>query len=61
MSYSPFFQALHDETGPVSDFGRGTHYSVLRVPMGRTSGSILCRAIAPQAVALSKFRGQPAR
>jgi len=33
MPYSPFFQALHDETGPVGHFGRGTHYSVLRVPI----------------------------
>lgn len=33
MSYSPFFQALHDETQPVGHFGRGTHYSVLRVPI----------------------------
>jgi hypothetical protein len=29
-SYSPFFQTLHDETGPVGQLGRGTHYSVLR-------------------------------
>lgn len=28
--YSPFFHTLHDETGPVGDLGRGTHYSVLR-------------------------------
>lgn len=33
MSYSPFFQRLHDELRPVGDFGRGTHYSVLRVPI----------------------------
>jgi hypothetical protein len=33
MPYSPFFQALHDETQPVGHFGRGTHYSVLRVPI----------------------------
>jgi len=33
MSYSPFFQTLHDETQPVGDLGRGTHYSVLRVPI----------------------------
>lgn len=33
MSYSPFFQALHDETQPVGHLGRGTHYSVLRVPI----------------------------
>jgi len=33
MSYSPFFQTLHDETRPVGQFGRGTHYSILRVPI----------------------------
>jgi hypothetical protein len=33
MSYSPFFQMLHDETRPVGQLGRGTHYSVLRVPI----------------------------
>lgn len=33
MPYSPFFQTLHDETQPVGRLGRGTHYSVLRVPM----------------------------
>jgi hypothetical protein len=33
MSYSSFFQTLHDETRPVGDFGRGTHYSVLRAPI----------------------------
>lgn len=33
MSYSPFFQTLHDEPAPVGNFGRGTHYSVLRVPI----------------------------
>jgi hypothetical protein len=32
MPYSPFFQTLHDETAPVGHLGRGTHYSVLRVP-----------------------------
>src|SRR5258708_7952549 len=30
MSYSPFFNTLHDETAPVGDLGRGTHYSVMR-------------------------------
>ncbi|MBI5319800.1 hypothetical protein [Bradyrhizobium sp.] len=29
-AYSPFFQTLHDETGPVGSLGRGTHYSILR-------------------------------
>lgn len=29
-SYSPFFQTLHDEPGPVGSLGRGSHYSVLR-------------------------------
>jgi hypothetical protein len=33
MPYSPFFQTLHDETRPVGHLGRGTHYSVLRVPI----------------------------
>jgi hypothetical protein len=33
MSYSPFFQTLYDESRPVGNFGRGTHYSVLRVPI----------------------------
>src|ERR1700692_4902503 len=33
MSYSPFFKTLHDETQPVGHFGRGTHYSVLQVPI----------------------------
>ena len=33
MSYSPFFQTLHDELRPVGTLGRGTHYSVLRVPI----------------------------
>ncbi|KRB83468.1 hypothetical protein ASE07_23680 [Noviherbaspirillum sp. Root189] len=32
MSYCPFFQTLYDETRPVGNLGRGTHYSVLRVP-----------------------------
>jgi hypothetical protein len=32
MPYSPFFETLHDETAPVGDLGRGTHYSVLRAP-----------------------------
>lgn len=30
MAYSPFFQTLHDETGPIGNLGRGSHYSVLR-------------------------------
>lgn len=33
MPYSPFFHTLHDETQPVGHLGRGTHYSILRVPM----------------------------
>ena len=33
MTYSPFFQVLYDEEEAVSDFGRGAHYSVLRVPV----------------------------
>ncbi len=33
MPYSPFFQTLHDEIQPVGHLGRGTHYSVLRVPI----------------------------
>ena len=33
MSYSPLFQTLHDETRPVGNLGRGTHYSVLRAPV----------------------------
>jgi hypothetical protein len=33
MPYSPFFQTLHDEIQPVGYLGRGTHYSVLRVPI----------------------------
>ena len=28
--HSHFFSTLYDETGPVGDLGRGTHYSVLR-------------------------------
>lgn len=32
MSYSPFFQTLHDETAPVGHIA-GAHYSVLRVPI----------------------------
>lgn len=28
--YSPFFQTLHDESGPTGYLGRGTHCSVLR-------------------------------
>ena len=33
MSDCPFFQTLHDETRPVGNLGRGTHYSVLRAPV----------------------------
>ena len=33
MPYSPFIQTLHDETQPVGHLGRGTHYSVLQVPI----------------------------
>jgi len=33
MPHSPFFKTLHDETQPVGHFGRGTHYSVLQVPI----------------------------
>jgi len=33
MSYCPFFQTLHDETRPMGNLGRGTHYSVLRAPV----------------------------
>lgn len=29
-TYSPYFQTLHDETHPIGQLGRGTHYSVLR-------------------------------
>ena len=28
--YSDYFHTLHDETQPVGNLGRGTHYSVLR-------------------------------
>ncbi|AMD59433.1 hypothetical protein AWN88_14265 [Agrobacterium tumefaciens] len=34
-SYSQIFSCLHDETGPVGNIGRGTHYSVFRVPEWR--------------------------
>jgi len=34
-SYSQIFSCLHDETGPVGHLGRGTHYSVFRVPEWR--------------------------
>lgn len=34
-SYSQIFSCLHDETGPVGRIGRGTHYSVFRVPEWR--------------------------
>ena len=33
MSYYPFLQTLYDETRPVGNLGRGTHYSVLRAPV----------------------------
>ncbi len=33
MSYCHFFQTLYDETHPVGNLGRGTHYSVLRAPV----------------------------
>jgi hypothetical protein len=33
MSEVPFFKTLYNETGPVGNFGRGTHYSVMRVPI----------------------------
>jgi hypothetical protein len=29
-SYSPLFTTLYDETQPVGNIGRGTHYSILR-------------------------------
>ncbi|MGO7661635.1 hypothetical protein ACC697_04055 [Rhizobium ruizarguesonis] len=34
-SYSQIFACLHDDTGPVGRIGRGTHYSVFRVPEWR--------------------------
>jgi len=30
---SPFFEVLYEQKEPVGDFGRGTHYSVLRAPV----------------------------
>lgn len=30
MTYSSFFQVLHDERSPVGELGHGTHYSVVR-------------------------------
>jgi hypothetical protein len=30
--YSPFFETLYDQPEPVGVLGRGTHYSVLRIP-----------------------------
>jgi hypothetical protein len=33
MTYCNFFQTLYDETHPVGNLGRGTHYSVLRAPV----------------------------
>ena len=33
--YSEFFSCLHDEIEPVGHLGRGTHYSVFRVPSWR--------------------------
>lgn len=33
QSYSPFFETLHDERKPVGYLGRGTHYSVLKIPV----------------------------
>ena len=33
MSQIPFFKMLHEETKPAENFGRGTHYSVLRAPI----------------------------
>jgi hypothetical protein len=38
MSYAPFFQTLHDETQPAGHLGRGTHYSVLQVPIWHDEG-----------------------
>ncbi|XOK13297.1 hypothetical protein ACI6PO_15795 [Agrobacterium tumefaciens] len=34
-SYSQIFSCLHDEAEPVGHLGRGTHYSVFRVPEWR--------------------------
>lgn len=34
-SYSQIFSCLHDEPGPVGHIGRGSHYSVFRVPEWR--------------------------
>lgn len=34
-SYSQIFSCIHDETQPVGQIGRGTHYSVFRVPEWR--------------------------
>ncbi|MEE9985541.1 hypothetical protein [Agrobacterium pusense] len=34
-SYSQIFSCLYDEPGPVGHLGRGTHYSVFRVPEWR--------------------------
>ena len=30
--YSPYFHVLYDQPEPIGNIGRGTHYSVLRVP-----------------------------
>lgn len=29
----PFFKTLHNESKPVGNLGRGTHYSIMRVPI----------------------------
>ena len=43
--YSEFFQTLHDEVPPYRNFGRGTHYSVLRaVVFGDSEGNLLGNA-----------------
>lgn len=50
--YSPFFQTLHDEVAPVGKIGRGTHYSVLRMPMLVDEAGAVCAPARVQDVAV---------
>lgn len=52
QKYSDFFQTLHDEQSPVGHLGRGTHYSVLKIPVWHDRLSISTINLSFQTLAI---------
>jgi len=50
--YSPFFNTLYDETQPIGDLGRGTHYSIIEVAQWKDLDQSPCNTAHKQRIAV---------